>query len=135
MIKTIIQSTLLEFNIEFILNELAEENMKRLSTLKLRIIDKLLRRLAYLNDEHLILIYRFSKVILGKTNLNNMIINYPCNNDSRINIKNNNKNEDLGGNYKDKKNDSNLSLNSTPNSKIENNSDWGIEEKCQKKNS
>jgi hypothetical protein len=25
-----------------------------------------------------------------------------------------------------KKNDSNLSLNSTPNSKIENNSDWGI---------
>ena len=63
-------------------------------------------------------IYKFSKLVSGIPNLN-YIINYYVSNDKKAD-------KDNVGYKKNKKNDSNLSLNSTPNIKIENNSDWGI---------
>ena len=104
------------------MKELAEENLKYFSQLKLRLIEKIMRRAVYLHDEHLLLIYKFSKVVSGIPNLNDIIYNYDSNYKKA--------DKDNVGSNKNKKNDSNLSLNSTPNSKIENNSDWGIEEKC-----
>lgn len=106
------------------LKELAEENLTNFSQMKLHIIDKLMRKCVFLDEDQLLIIYRFSKVFLIEENSNDLVCSYDKNT-----RKSHSEKSALNKKDKDKKNDSNLSLNSTPNSKIENNYDWGIEEK------
>lgn len=121
LIKSIIQSTLLEYNYQFLLKELAEQNLKNFTQTKLRIIEKLIRRAVYLKEEHLLYVFKFSKVISSYDK-----VKEPGNyNDASAKKMHHNH----ASNQKDMKNDSNFCLDSNPNSRMESNSDWGIEEK------
>jgi len=83
-----------------------------------------MKRVVYMQDEHLLIIYQFSKVVLAQEKFKDLGSSYAAN------VKKSHPDNAL--NKKENKNDSNLSLNSTPNSKMETNSDWEIQEKGSK---
>jgi len=123
LLRSIIHSTFLEFNLEENINQIYEKNKLDNDIPKKIIIEKIIKRAVYMKEEQVMQIYVYCILISKTNNAHNNSSNAIIDNFSNERFINSFLNKDLCGK------EVNLSLNSNSKNEISINSSWGFEEK------
>jgi len=124
LLRSIIYSNLTDFSLEQFIKEQEEQERRFLNTSKLKAIEKIMRRCAYMREDQILMVFQFCKIVCCRKDIfdrvqeeeKSDVFSLSYENDFQIN------NEIFGK-------DINLSLNSNKNLGNKDDCAWGIEEK------